>query len=58
MPQTVSAIDAARELGISYASIRRRLESGEIEAEKRGRAFEIPIETIDQLKAERDARRQ
>jgi excisionase family DNA binding protein len=51
----VSAVEAARLTGLSEKTIRRRIERGEIKAEKRGTSYAIKVRDLDKLARPRPA---
>ena len=49
---TLTAVEAARKLGVSEAAIRKRIKSGSLSATKDGAAWSIPYEEIARLLSE------
>jgi excisionase family DNA binding protein len=49
----VSAVEAARLTGLSEKTIRRKIESGELKAEKRGVSYAIRVKDLDKLTGQR-----
>jgi excisionase family DNA binding protein len=46
MGEHISAVEASRRTGISEKTIRRLVQSGKLKADKRGRAFRIPVSEL------------